>query len=238
MLTILLLPGMDGSGTFFSPFIDALGSTVKTEIISYPTDLALNYAELTQYVAQALPKEHPYILLGESFSGPIAVTLAANKPNGLRGVILVASFINSPISIPDWFIKIVCRFPVQLIPISIVAKYLLGNYANKAIKADLAKMLAQVPGKIWLTRLRAILTVNVRKEIAEINVPILCIRASQDKIVPKSATKLMTLHQRNIKIAVIKGPHFILQAKPSQTKIVLIGYFNFLGKIPQRSVLP
>ena len=86
MLTNLSLPGMDGSGAFFSLLIDVLGSTVKTEIISYPTDLALSYAELIQFVAQALPKKHPYILLSESFSEPIAVTLAANKPKGLSGL--------------------------------------------------------------------------------------------------------------------------------------------------------
>ena len=86
--TLVLLPGMDGSGLFFRDFIAALGPSVRTVVVAYPPDRALDYAALEAIAHQSIPADQPFILVGESFSGPIAIGLAALWPERLAGLVL------------------------------------------------------------------------------------------------------------------------------------------------------
>ena len=79
MISIVLLPGMDGTGTMFSELIASLPAGFEPIVVTYPTDKELGYEELESVVVELLPK-HPFILVGESFSGPIAISLAASAP--------------------------------------------------------------------------------------------------------------------------------------------------------------
>ena len=73
MITLLLLPGMHGTEHLFAPLIEALGSDLAIKAVTYPTTGALDYAELETIVRHAVPAEQPFVILGESFSGPIAI---------------------------------------------------------------------------------------------------------------------------------------------------------------------
>ena len=95
--SLVLLPGMDGTGDMFRPLLDAFGGTLSSVVVSYPSTEPLRYSELVALARESLPTNGPYVLLGESFSGPIAVTLAAEHPDGLTGLILCASFVSNPI---------------------------------------------------------------------------------------------------------------------------------------------
>ncbi len=53
--TLVLLPGMDGSGALFADFIAALGDAVAPVVVSYPPDLPLDYAALAAF-SQRAPK--------------------------------------------------------------------------------------------------------------------------------------------------------------------------------------
>jgi hypothetical protein len=70
---LVLLPGLDGTGTLFSEFVRTLGSSVDTRIVAYPLAQPLGYDELETLVLAELPRNQPFVLLGESFSGPAAV---------------------------------------------------------------------------------------------------------------------------------------------------------------------
>ena len=81
-ITVLLLPGMDGTGELFAPFIAALGCEFATLVVTYPTHASLDYAELETIARAAIPQDGAYVIVGESFSGPIAIALAAQAtPN-------------------------------------------------------------------------------------------------------------------------------------------------------------
>ena len=95
-MKIVLLPGLDGTGLMFKPFIDVLPKDIEPLVISYPNDKRLGYEELIEYVLTELPDNDDYILIGESFSGPVAYQLALRKPENLRAVIFVASFLSRP----------------------------------------------------------------------------------------------------------------------------------------------
>ena len=89
-MKLVLIPGLDGTGDLFAPFVAALGE-VDTQVISYPPDRAMDYAEHEAHVRSLLPREGEYVLLAESFSGPVGIAIAASNPAGLRGLILCCS---------------------------------------------------------------------------------------------------------------------------------------------------
>src|SRR6187402_2819704 len=93
--TLVLLPGLDGTGDLFKPFIEALTPDVSTITVSYSSVSHSTYADCQAVALSRLPQQDPFVLVGESFSGPIAIALAASRPAGLRGVILVGTFATS-----------------------------------------------------------------------------------------------------------------------------------------------
>jgi pimeloyl-[acyl-carrier protein] methyl ester esterase len=85
--TLLLLPGMDGTGGLFSDFIAALPHDLQTILLRYPTDHFLSYSELQNLVREKSPNS-PFVLLAESFSTPLAIQLcrrAGDNPKGGQG---------------------------------------------------------------------------------------------------------------------------------------------------------
>jgi pimeloyl-ACP methyl ester carboxylesterase len=224
LATIVLLPGMDGSGLLFSDFIASLPSGTKTLVVTYPPDRALGYSELEALVRTALPTNRPFILVGESFSGPIAIALAASRPKGLCGLVLVCSFARNPIAIPSWLRSLVSLIPVWLIPTRIAAAVLLGQSASSAIRDRLSSAVARVKPAVWRSRLRAVLSIDVTGHLCEISVPVLYLRAKYDQVVPRSASELIARHVPRLKVIELDGPHFVLQAKPTESAVQLLAF--------------
>ena len=93
---VVLLPGLDGTGVLFRPFLQACPEHVTPVVIDFPRDERLDYAELEQHVVDRLPTADRTVIVGESFSGPLALRVAARRPAGLIGVVLCASFVRPP----------------------------------------------------------------------------------------------------------------------------------------------
>src|SRR5262245_10771883 len=90
-VTLVLLPGLDGTGQLFKGLLAALPSRFNPLVVSLPQRGDQCYATLAAYVAELLPAAGPFVLLGESFSGPLALRVAAKSDANLIAVVLVAS---------------------------------------------------------------------------------------------------------------------------------------------------
>jgi pimeloyl-ACP methyl ester carboxylesterase len=214
-VTAVLLPGMDGSGEYFSDFAAALAPEIDSIVVSYP-DRELGYGDLEVFARKALPSR-PYILVGESFSGPIAIGLAASAPAGLLGVVLVCSFARSPMPLPVFLRPMAVHFPLRRVPAWIAGKMLLGRYSTPGYRDKLSSSIARVRAAVWRARMRAIVSVDVVAQLRRIDVPILYLRASEDRVVPPAAADLVARNARDLRIADLDGPHFLLQVRPRES---------------------
>ena len=93
---LVLLPGMDGTGILFEPLLDALPQGWTAQVVRYPPDKPLGYESLLDVVLHAIEGNEPFMLVGESFSGPLALMAALGKPAGLQAVILCAIVHSKP----------------------------------------------------------------------------------------------------------------------------------------------
>src|SRR5689334_21645025 len=92
---IVLLPSMDGTGELFAEFRLMKPAGFEVSVIELPEE-PLSYADLERLIEPRLSQDEPFVLLGESFSGPLAIRLAAKRPPNLRGLILCNSFVSAP----------------------------------------------------------------------------------------------------------------------------------------------
>lgn len=189
---LILLPGLDGSGRLFARLVAALGADVEARVIAYPADRALGYAELVEFVRPQLPKDRPFVLLGESFSGPVAIRLAAGRPPGLAGLVLSCTFARNPRPWLGALARPILPFlPLRHLPLAPALRLLAGRDSNAPLRAELRSALAPLTGAVLRARLRAVLGVDVRSEAAAVEVPALVLRAARDRVVPASAHRAL-----------------------------------------------
>jgi pimeloyl-[acyl-carrier protein] methyl ester esterase len=212
-MKIILLPGLDGTGVLFKPFIDALPNYIDTLIIKYPSNEELSYSELVNFVVDQLPNEK-FVLLGESFSGPIAYQVALLKPENVASVIFVATFLSSP---RNFLLKLSSFLPTNFIlslpiPDFIIKSFLLGESSGLEAVSLFKQSIKQVSPRILSFRLQEIAKLSNVHQLCGINS--IYIQASNDRLVPNYCVKDFKAMFKNLKIFTINGPHFILQANP------------------------
>jgi pimeloyl-ACP methyl ester carboxylesterase len=214
---LLLLPGMDGTGQLFKPLLRVLPPSLPAVVVSYPPDRPCGYADLLPLVEAAVPAGEEFIVLGESFSGPLALLLAARRPSGLRGVILCASFAHSPLPrFARWFRGLIRPLWFRATPTSLVGRVLLGRYRTPSLMHMVQQTLAVVTPAVLAARVRAILSVDVGREIQACPVPLLYLSATEDRLVsPRSLARIRRLYPA-VEQVTLAGPHLLLQAAPEQ----------------------
>lgn len=215
MVALVLLPGLDGTGLLFADFAASFGPEVKVIVASYPTDTPLGYSELESVARSFLPQDQPFFLLAESFSGPIGISIAASSPPGLLGLVLCCSFARNPVPMLAPLRPFVGAFPVSVLPVRLLGFFLLGRFSSSALLGALAKSLALVAASVLRARARAVLAVDVSASLSRVRVPVLYLRASEDRVVSRASSELVASLAQQTKVVEFTAPHFLLQVSPS-----------------------
>jgi pimeloyl-[acyl-carrier protein] methyl ester esterase len=208
-----------------------LGDSVRTHVIRYPVDGAYDYATCLGIVRAQLPEE-PYVLLGESFSGPIAISLAAEAeaPTRLRGVILVSTFAGNPRPRLSIIRPLLPYLPFHGSGVSLwLSRFLvLGRWITPDIRVLHAQILAQVPAETIRRRLEAVADCDVHPALARIRVPILCLVPRHDRLIPTAAMRSIRRHAPAAQVAELDAPHCLLQCAPRQAAEKIHGFISDL----------
>ena len=225
-LTLVMLPGLDGTGLMFKSFLAALPASLIPQVVPFPGDQPLNYEELLALVMQALPRDRPFVLLGESFSGPLALRAAQQRPPGLRAVILSASFIRNPIRhLPARARVLAQPLLIRLTPFTLLRR-LLGRGAPAGLLLRAREAMAQVLPAVFAARLRAVLTLDAGAALEACPVPILYLQARQDALIRPHNLRAMQRLRPDLEVAIIEGPHWLLQSHPEQAVHQIVDFLE------------
>jgi len=218
VISLVLLPGLDGTGNLFDPLKSNLHDWVKPIVVSYLKDKPYGYQSLKTIVSNALPINTDFVILGESFSGPLAVMVAGEKPRGLKGIILCASFVRNPFKlIPSWFSLLSISPIYKLWPATIKLRTIFGNGKYRRL-ADMAlDSIKSVKPNVIARRVKAILNVNVEKDLAKIDVPMLYLASQKDHLIKKHNVVGIKKIRRELIVTEINTQHFILQLEPKKS---------------------
>lgn len=220
MKKLILLPGMDGTGILFQPFLEQLEANISVQVMNYPGTQELSYADLTQWVLERLPDSEDYHLLAESFSGPIAYQIALKKPRHLKKIIFVASFIQAP----NFYISFTRFLPLakifsQKIPKRALDGLLSGKIfrfreatAFSGIVNLVEQALVKVEPKVMAYRIREMRGLKEAK--SRLQVPVVYLQASRDDLVSNRQAEIIASLADDFQYYPVEGSHFILQTNP------------------------
>jgi pimeloyl-ACP methyl ester carboxylesterase len=218
----VILPGLDGTGLLLTGLKDALSPNFDVQVIAYPASEPLSYDQLLEFVEQRLPARH-FILIGESFSGPLALRISERNPPGMQGLVLGASFARlGASSLRKAALKLAhltitpfagTRFARAMAP-QLLSALLLGRWATPEWRSRLGETLALVVPQVLTARAGEALTVDLVKFGVRPAHPVLYLRASADRLIPRSAADDVARLSPATKIKDIEAPHFLFQVAP------------------------
>ena len=215
--TLVLLPGFDGTGRLFSPLRKQLSKDINTIVLSYPNDKPMTYSELCYSLKDELPNT-PFVLLGESFGGPLAMQLSNRANENLKGIILCATFVKNPHVLLTKFIRPFLK-PKHLrkeTPAFYIKTMLTNGISDPTLIHNIQVATRDLSPEIYFTRLREIADVDVTEELKNCELPIVYFRATKDRLVYESSMNVVKTTNYNVTIQLFEAPHMLLQTQPKQ----------------------
>ena len=215
-MRLALLPGLDGTGLLFDPLLAELPAELDPLVVRYPQDHEAAFTDYVAAAAQTLSGGETWVLVAESFSGPIVGKLIAERPDlQIAGVVFCAGFLTSPrpwllnlarfaplaalfrVPQPDWLLRLLC----------------LGHEAEENAVLLTREAIRQAGPEVLAARLRLLASLPAFSN--SIALPCQYIRPTADRLVPDSAMKGLVSHCQRIEIVHVRGGHFILQTRPA-----------------------
>jgi pimeloyl-ACP methyl ester carboxylesterase len=172
-------------------------------------------------VSTLLPHEQPFVLIAESFSGPIAIDLASRRPRGLCGLILCASFAKAPRPLLAPFRKLIGLMRWPLWPMPLVMAVMMGRWATPAWKERLYEALKALDLRVFHRRVMDAATVDATAQAQSIDCPVLYLQAHQDRVVPARAAAELRACTNHMESAQLEGPHMLFAAKPLECAAII-----------------
>ncbi len=222
---LVLLPGLDGTGRLFQWLATEYAGPIPLQVVSYPDDARLGYRELTEQVRTHIGSRN-VIVLGESFSGPIAAELAASLPNQVKGLILAATFVRSPW--PAFLIRMAAGLNPGLAPRRLMQAILRGRNIDPTLTMEIEKILAEMAPEVRSKRLREVADADVRDRLKVVRCPILVLHGTKDWLVPHTSVVKSLKSDPNATIALFEAPHMLLQTNAAAAARAIEA---FVGKI-------
>lgn len=200
---------------------------IDVTVATYPRDEVMDYEELHQFIDKAIPSDEPYVVVAESFSGPLAIEHASARPDNLRAVVLCASFVENPLPICFRWIRLFVNQFLLRIPLSnwAVRYLLLGRDSSDELVDSVRHAISSVYPAVLSQRIKQSLSLRVGHLMPEISSPLLYLAGSRDRIVGKRGLSQISALCPGAISSVLDGPHLLIQRRPDQ---VLERIFSFL----------
>lgn len=215
-MRVVLLPGLDGTGELFRWFVDQAPGGFECSVVEYPAHGVVGYPEYSAFVLEKHVPGEPFVLVAESFSGPVAVLTAAKQPDGLVGIVLCNTFVLPPAwtgmrHLP-WIWHL--RRPV---PKLAAGFFLVGFRRVSEFIAPIRRANLGVDPAVLASRMKAVFKVDVRTELAGLEVPIMYLRGAQDRLVRPRSMNQVTSIRSDTQVVEISGPHLLFQTTPDES---------------------
>jgi len=218
---VILVPGMDGTGELFYrqvPLLEKSYSVATYALRDDATSMEVLAGDLRRVIEQASPSEKRAIVMGESFGGAVALTMALQYPNHVSGLVVLNSF---PYFAPQFRLRLAIA-GVSLMPWGAMG---LMRYATSFFmhsrhthRDELKKFLeltTRTTRTGYRSRLRILKTYDVTERLCEIKCPTLFLAAEKDHLVPSVAqARLMAERIPSATVRVLSGHGHICLIAP------------------------
>lgn len=227
--TLCLLPGLDGTGRLYRNLARRLEADFEVRRLAYDSRRFDGYSPLADALAPQLPRDRDFVLIAESFAGPLAVELAGRRPQGLRALVLAASFVSSPLPASRLLAGVLEHLPATLPPGLLLERMLAGRGAGGELRAELQAVLRAIPTEVLRRRALAALRSDAGKALASLQVPMLYLQGTRDRLIGRRAGNQVLQLARDAELRRIEGPHFLFQVSADAAVAAIAGFLERRG---------
>jgi pimeloyl-ACP methyl ester carboxylesterase len=181
----------------------------------------LGYAGYAELVRHEIG-DRPVYVLGESFSGPIAVLIATQLREQVLGIVLAATFVKNPW--PQWLIRRSARVDPRATPRNIRDAILMGPYGDQELQSKVDDIVRTLSRPVRAARLRAVAEVDVRMDFLRLECPILALHGRADWLVRKSAMQKVIGEKGRARMIVFQAAHMLLQTRAAEAATEIIEF--------------
>lgn len=231
--TLVLLPGLDGTGVFFGPLLRHLPAWIDPVVITYPDSGSNDYTELLPLVMREVSDLKSFMILGLSFGGPLALMVASRCSAQVSGVILCGSFVTPPRPglVPFRFLL---RAPiVALVRALRRMRLLVPGHATTEFRRAKAITWRKVTASVLASRARAALSVDARHQLRYCGARLMYIACTRDEVISRASLDEILAIAPQTQVAELEGPHFALFTNPVQSAACIVNFFHTWEKDKQ-----
>lgn len=233
-LPIVLLPGLHGTSKLFASFVAEAPSHLRPIVLTLPEKSS--YADLAQELRGRLP-EGRFAILAESFSGPLAIALARMECERVAGVILSNSFVSPPRTRLLRFLPYSLLFRIPA-PGWAIRFLVVGWRPSAALVSAVRIAIATQPPAVLAARMHAIFALPRSGTQSPIDVPVLLLTGSEDRLVPpRSVSPALEKVAAHTTRVVLPAPHLLLQTAPDQAWAAISEFLQNLNSRAANSAL-
>ncbi len=208
---LVLLPGLDGTGRFYAGLRRALEGRADSLIMTYPSHGRQTYAALCEAVLARLPADRDYVLVAESFAGPLAVLLAGQAAKKPLALVVSATFARNPFPPFGGLIQHFLPLFMRHAPAPAMIETVLIRPGDHELALQVTQTAVAMGPVLMRARCRSALTCDVQAELAALTMPVLYLQGTQDKLISPACGLLMKAIARNLSLVQVETPHFVLQ---------------------------
>lgn len=226
-MQIVVLPGLHGTSPLYSDFLEALPASIEPRALNYPLDNYPQYDQILPLVLAQLPPGR-FVVLGDSYSGPLALMLARDLGDRVAGVVLSATFVTNPIRPIFRAARLLAYGPfVALLPVRpLAAAFLVNGIDRPALIDRIARDVGAVHPSILAGRMRAAIDGDHRAILRSCAVPLLHLRPRNDRVISERAAGVISHVRPDTDIAVLDAGHAQLMSHPAHAAEAVAAFID------------
>ncbi len=187
---LVCVPGMDGTGKLFyrqAPLLARDYRVATYALRDSASEMKTLIDDLASVIRSISPTNEPAIILGESFGGTLALSLALERPELVRALVIINSF---PRFLPQARLGVMIPtlriFPWKAMTLvrQFTATRLHSRYTHRHEIRRFLRLTTETTRRGYLNRLRILTRYDVRDQLHQITAPTLLLAAEEDHLVP------------------------------------------------------
>ncbi|MGZ5381105.1 MAG: alpha/beta fold hydrolase [Thermoanaerobaculia bacterium] len=194
----------------FSSFVALAPAWASCRPLALPTLGGQSFDEIADAILQELRPLEGFVLLGESYSGPIAARLSARLGQKVALLVLCNPVVEMSVRVPEGLLASIVSSAWT--PAWCAAMALSGgdgSIARAALGEDRG-----LPKGILALRLSAVFSATEEALASHLSPPLLSIPETNDHLVSLSRSRAFFSRVPHGTVAEIEGPHLIVQTRP------------------------
>jgi pimeloyl-ACP methyl ester carboxylesterase len=218
---VVLVPGMDGTGRLFyrqQPLLARTHRVATYALRDSATDMDTLVADLAHVIETVDATTGKAIVIGESFGGTLAMSLALARPERVAALVILNSF---PHFIPQLHLRLalhglgVLPWGAMGLVRRLTASRMHSAHTHREEICRFLELTATTTKEGYVNRLRVLRKYDIRERLVEMHPPTLFLAAEHDRLVPAVAqARFMAARVPRSTVQVLNGHGHICLIAP------------------------